>query len=213
MEAINDLTMNVIGDDDVTPARAPAASKPQEYPPNHWQADFNRVIAHDYQEFLSELIAKKRRLESVHVETCGETILLSVPPEASVPNLLAKLKALGDNLKLVMVRATKERTVFEGKLKAAKDRAFNSENILTARKAKYFSLLQGWRTQFEEKTEQLQGKCDVEKWRAVDLKQEKGMKDAELEKKREDHATEVRRLSNEVERLQGMSNAESKPCR
>ena len=37
--------MNIIGDDDVTPARAPAASRahtflqPLESPPNHWQAD------------------------------------------------------------------------------------------------------------------------------------------------------------------------------
>ena len=83
MEGIGPLSMNII-DDDITPVRATPASRgafasctargltvarasvqPPESPPSHWQADYNRVIAHDYQEFMTESIAKRRRLEVV----------------------------------------------------------------------------------------------------------------------------------------------------
>ena len=136
MEGIGPLSMNII-DDDITPVRATPASRgafasctargltvarasvqPPESPPSHWQADYNRVIAHDYQEFMTESIAKRRRLEAVHFHTFEGTISLSIPPETSDPNLLEILKAsevednskvMEDRYRLVMARATKER--------------------------------------------------------------------------------------------------------
>ena len=42
--------------------------------------------------FRTESFVKKRKMEAL-LQTCGENISLSIPPEASYPDLLGKLKA------------------------------------------------------------------------------------------------------------------------
>jgi hypothetical protein len=69
---------------------------------NHWQTDLNSAVARDYQLFTTESIVKKRRLEAVHVQTFGLPISLSIPLEASVPDLLGKLKASDGKLKVMV---------------------------------------------------------------------------------------------------------------
>jgi hypothetical protein len=58
--------------------------------------------------FRTESFAKKRRLEAV-LQTFGGNILLSIPPEASVPDLLGKLKASDGKLK-VMKKTLSDKT-------------------------------------------------------------------------------------------------------
>ena len=102
MEGIDGLSMNIIVDV-FTPVRATAAAQrlnaahaSVQLPDslcNHWQTDLNRFVGRDCQLFRTESFAKKRRLEAV-LQTFGGNIWLSIPPEASVPDLLGKLKAL-----------------------------------------------------------------------------------------------------------------------
>ena len=117
MEGIDGLSMNIIVDV-FTPVRATAAAQglnaahaSVQLPDslcNHWQTDLNRFVARDYQLFRTESFAKKRRLEAV-LQTFGGNILLSIPPEASVPDLLGKLKASDGKLK-VMKKTLSDKT-------------------------------------------------------------------------------------------------------
>ncbi len=95
--------MNIINDD-FTPVCTTAAAistvashaveHPPKTPPNHWQADLNRVIAHDHQMFRDEMITKKRQLQVAYLNTFGQTLLLSLSHVATIPTLLVKLNTL-----------------------------------------------------------------------------------------------------------------------
>ena len=104
-EGIDGVSMNIINDDR-TPVRATAAAQGinvardsiQLPDPNHWQTGLNSSVARDYERFTTESFAKKRRLESL-IQTFGENISLKIPLEASVPDLLEKLKVSDGKLK------------------------------------------------------------------------------------------------------------------
>ena len=104
-EGIDGVSMNIINDDR-TPVRATAAAQGvnvardsvQLPDPDHWQIGLNSSVARDYERFTTESFAKKRRLESL-IQTFGENISLKIPLEASVPDLLEKLKVSDGKLK------------------------------------------------------------------------------------------------------------------
>ncbi len=151
MEGIDGVSMNIINDD-FTPVRATAAAQGvnvarasvQHPDSNHWPTDLNRVVAHDYQLFTAESFAKKRRFETFHVQTFGENILLSIPPDTSVPDLLGKLKASYGKLKEMAGKYIS----LEEKLKATKRQAFisvsNAKKNLSENTGQYHRILERW---------------------------------------------------------------------
>jgi hypothetical protein len=123
-------------------------------------------------------------LEVAHVQTFGEIILLKIPLEASVPDLLGKLKASDGKLKemtgkykSVVERALKERTEAATTVSNAKKTI--SENIV-----RYHHTLGSWQKQFKEKTK--------------------------LE--REGHLAEMKRVLDEVVSLKGARDQDSERC-
>ena len=132
MVGIDDVSMNIINDDR-TPVRATAVAQgvnvaraSVQLPDplcSHWQTDLNRFVACEYQLFRTESFVKKKKMEAL-LQTCGENISLSIPPEASFPGLLGKLKGSEGKYRSL-----------EEKLKATKQQAFisvsNAEKTLS----------------------------------------------------------------------------------
>jgi len=162
MVGIDDVSMNII-DDDHTPVRATAAAQgvnvaraSVQLPDplcSHWQTDLNRFVAS-----------------------------LSIPPKASFPDLLGKLKASEGKYRSV-----------EEKLKATEQQAFisvsNAEKTLSSKTAQYFCILGGWEKQFKEKMAQLGRK--------------RGEAETEIAVAREEHAAKLKGVLDEAALLKG----------
>ena len=132
MVGIDGVSMNIINDDR-TPVHATAVAQgvnvaraSVQLPDplcSHWQTDLNRFVAREYQLFRTESFVKKRKMEAL-LQTCGENISLIIPPEASFPDLLGKLKASEGKYRSL-----------EEKLKATEQQAFisvsNAEKTLS----------------------------------------------------------------------------------
>jgi len=190
MVGIDDVSMNII-DDDHTPVRATAAAQgvnvaraSVQLPDplcSHWQTDLNRFVAGEYQLFRTESFVKRRKMEAL-LQTCGENISLSIPPKASFPDLLGKLKASEGKYRSV-----------EEKLKATEQQAFisvsNAEKTLSSKTAQYFCILGGWEKQFKEKMAQLGRK--------------RGEAETEIAVAREEHAAKLKGVLDEAALLKG----------
>ncbi len=128
--------MSIITDDH-TPVRATAAAQgvnvaraSVQLPDplcSHWQTDLNRFVAGEYQLFRTQSFVKRRKMEAL-LQTCGENISLSIPPKASFPDLLGKLKASEGKYRSV-----------EEKLKATEQQAFISENFKHGDNSSHFT--------------------------------------------------------------------------
>ena len=169
MEEIDGVSMNIINDD-CTPVRATAAAQGvnvarasvQLPDPNHWQTGLNSSVARDYQLFTTESFAKKRRLEAL-IQTLGENILLSIPPEDSVPVLLGELNASDGKLKKM---AGKYKSVVERALTERKEAATtvsNAKKTVSENTGQCHRILERWQKQFKEKMALLNGKVQ-EQW-------------------------------------------------
>ena len=158
------------------------------------------------------------------IQTFGENISLSIPPEASIPVLVGKKtqgirwQVEGNGWQIQIVRGEVESLRRSGFTSVS-----NAKKTLSDQTTQYYSILEGWKKQFKVQMARLEGKVqqlEAERSHAVvrhagereALERELGEAETELARAREAHTAKVKRVLDKAASSKGARDRDSDRC-
>ena len=158
------------------------------------------------------------------IQTFGENISLSIPPEASIPVLVGKKtqgirwQVEGNGWQIQIVRGEVESLRRSGFTSVS-----NAKKTLSDQTTQYYSILEGWKKQFKVQMARLEGKVqqlEAERSHAVvrhagereALERELGEAETELARAREAHTAKVKRVLDKAASSKGARDWDSDRC-